>query len=140
MRDGLLLFFLLIFLLMGSSNCEAQLYQWADDKGTLHFSESPPENLKSPDNKPDKDRDKGQVRNRVNDEVKKNTVINPARNQGQAGDKTSKEEDTQAILNRLEVGNRTIPEDMKKYGPASPEGPSRRDQGGDSQPVRRSSS
>ena len=56
------------------------LYKWVDEKGTLHFSESPPPEKK--------------------EEGAKN------------------KENTSQIIKKLEVGNRTIPEDMKKYGPA----------------------
>ncbi len=139
MSQGLLLFCLCVSLLVVRSNCEAQLYQWVDEKGTLHFSESPPpEKVKNLDKKQDQIKDKGVVRDKTKGEDKKTISNYTVRNQEQS---RSAKEDSISILKRLEVGNRPIPDDMKKYGPASPEGPSRRDQAGDSQPsVRRSSS
>ena len=113
MRNGALLFFLFVFVLIARSNCEAQLYQWVDDKGTVHFSESPPpESLKSPDNNQDKIRDKGQPKDKIKDEDKRKMVHSRVKNQEQTGDKPANKDDTQAILKRLEVGNRQIPEDI----------------------------
>ncbi len=137
--------FTFVFLFV-TGECGAQLYQWVDDKGTLHFSESPPPDLpKSSDKTQDKSRDnseKPRIKDQSRNQTKKTLAKNQPVHQEAAREKTLRQDDTQAILKRLEFGNRQIPEDLKKYAPAAP-APSPRDSGGgsaESQPVRRSSS
>ena len=106
------LFLLFLFLVaFNSSICEAQLYKWVDEKGTIHFSDNPPPGaLKS------QDKDQAKVQVKTQD---KNQEKNQVKNQkGNPEKQTPQEADTQAILKRLEIGNRYIPDDMKKYGPA----------------------
>jgi hypothetical protein len=68
------------FFAAGENAFGQTLYKWVDEKGTVHFSESPPPRIK---------------------QEKTTSMGNPSE-----------------ILKKLEVGNRKIPEDMKKYGPA----------------------
>jgi hypothetical protein len=101
------LFLLFLFLVaFNSSICEAQLYKWVDEKGTIHFSDDPPPaalktQAKDPAKVQVKTQDKNQEKNQKRNSEKQ----------------TTQESDTQAILKRLEMGNRYIPDDMKKYGP-----------------------
>ena len=105
-RKAFLFLLILPFLIITSDHCWAQVYKWVDDKGTVHFSDGPPPgNLKS--------QDKNQEKSQVKDQNK-----NPEK----TVDKQATQENTQAILKRLEIGNRQIPEDMKKYGPGSDSG------------------
>lgn len=86
--------------------CWAQLYKWVDEKGTIHFSdEPPPASIKTQPKDPAKTQTKTQDKNQE-------------RNQKETEKQAAQEADTQAILKRLEMGNRQIPDDMKKYGPA----------------------
>ena len=109
-RKAFLFLLILPFLIITSDHCWAQVYKWVDDKGTVHFSDGPPPgNLKSQDKSQEKVREKSQVKDQNKNPEK--TV-----------DKQATQENTQAILKRLEIGNRQIPEDMKKYGPGSDSG------------------
>jgi hypothetical protein len=109
-QRGFTLLLTLFFLFMSSSLCSAQIYKWVDEKGTLHFSESPTS---------------GAVKNQDKSQVKaqdKNKEIPQDRGQSKNLDKkegkqTTKEND-RPTLKHMEVGSRYIPEDMKKYGPA----------------------
>ena len=132
MRIRVFLVFLVLFLFaIGKDAGANEIYKWVDEKGTMHLSDTPPPaTLKSQDkgqaknqeiNK-DKIEDKNKVKNQDNNKVKKQDVNS---------DKVTTKEDPLAILKRLEVGNRTIPEDMRKYGPAGPAAYERpRDAGG----------
>jgi hypothetical protein len=101
------LFLLFLFLVaFNSSICEAQLYKWVDEKGTIHFSDDPPPAVLKTQAK-----DPAKVQVKTQD---KNQEKNQKRNSEK---QTTQESDTQAILKRLEMGNRYIPDDMKKYGP-----------------------
>jgi hypothetical protein len=131
MKNRILLFFLaLLPFILGSNICSAQIYKWIDEKGTVHFSDSPASGAV-------KNQDKGQAR-----APDKNQEIPQDRSQSKNLDKkegkqTAKEND-RATLKHLEVGSRYIPEDMKKYGPAGGyDGPRG---GGDAPSVQRGSS
>lgn len=104
MRSKVFLAFLVLSLFAIGENTWGQIYKWVDEKGTVHFSDNPTSvTLKSQDESQDKSQDKNQVKN-----------------QDKTLDKQTTKEDTSAILKRLEIGNRYIPEDMRKYGPAGP--------------------
>jgi hypothetical protein len=110
MKNRLLALGLITYLFIMSNPCWAQLYKWVDEKGTIHFSDDPPpaavKGLA-------KDPAKGQVK--TQDKIQEK---NPVKNQKENPEKRATQEaDTQAILKRLEMGNRYIPDDMKKYGP-----------------------
>jgi len=111
MKKRLLVLGLIGYLFVMSNPCWAQLYKWVDEKGTIHFSDNPPPGaLKS------QDKDQAKVQVKTQD---KNQEKNQVKNQkGNPEKQTPQEADTQAILKRLEIGNRYIPDDMKKYGPA----------------------
>ena len=134
-KSALLFMGVLSLLFITSDPCYAQIYKWVDEKGTLHFSEEPPPaNLRNQNKNQEKVQEKSQVKDqrRVKDQAKiqDKTVNNPAT-----------PEDTQAILKRLEIGNRQIPEDMKKYGPSdSGPGPLGTEQAATPPAVRRGSS
>jgi len=68
---------------------------------------------------------KGQVKSQDKSQEKK-----LSKNQSLHPEKQPPQEDTLAILKRLEVGNRHLPDDMKKYGPGggyeAPQGGSER--------------
>jgi hypothetical protein len=123
MRSKVFLVFLVLFLLAIDENTWAnEIYKWVDEKGTVHLSDTPPPAVlknqdkgqpKNQDLNKDKTDDKNQVKNQDKNKVKK---------QDGDSDKLTTKEDALAILKRLEVGNRTIPEDMRKYGPAGPAG------------------
>ena len=138
MKKRIIPLFLIFFLLTIDGICWAQLYKWVDEKGTVHFSDSPPPGaLKS--------QSKDQTRVQGKDQVKteeKGQEKRPSKNQSNPPEKQPSQEDTLAILKRLEVGNRQIPDDMKKYGPGggyeAPRGGS--DQTVSSPSVQRSSS
>jgi hypothetical protein len=135
MNKRLLVLGLIGYLFVMGNPCWAQLYKWVDEKGTIHFSDDPPPAaLKTQA----KDQAKGQVKTQDGNQEK-----NQVKNQkGNPEKQAVREADTLAILKRLEMGNRYIPDDMKKYGPGGGyEGP----QGGGEQTVsspsvRRSSS
>ncbi len=142
-----LLFLLLLFFVAAcDSVCEAQIYKWVDEKGTVHFSDSP---STVPTKNQDKDQagsqEKAQDKN-INRIQDKNVSQKHIKSQGvkQTGvsdktvDKRVAKEDTQAILKNLEFGNRHIPDDMKKYGPSGGyERPREPDQPTRPSPVRR---
>ena len=113
MKKGLLVLGLTGFFFIMCNPCWAQLYKWVDEKGTIHFSdEPPPASLKTQPKDPVKVQVKTQDRNQVKDQ------------KGNPEKQATQEGDTQAILKRLEMGNRYIPDDMKKYGPGGgSEGP-----------------
>src|SRR4030042_6034762 len=114
-RKAFLFLLILPFLIITSELCWAQVYKWVDEKGTVHFSDGPPPgNLKSQD----KNQEKVQESSQVKDQNK-----NPEK----TVDKQATQENTQARLKRLEIGNRQIPEDMKKYGPGSDSGTERQE-------------
>jgi hypothetical protein len=72
----------------------------------------PPGDLKS--------QSKDQIRVQGKDQVKpqeKNQEKRASKNQSNHPEKQPSQAETLAILKRLEVGNRQIPDDMKKYGP-----------------------
>jgi hypothetical protein len=129
-QRGFTLLLTLFFLLMSGSLCNAQIYKWVDEKGTVHFSESPASGVvKSQDKSQGKALDKNQE---TSQNRSQNRVLDKKEGKG-----TAKEND-RATLKHLEVGNRYIPEDMKKYGPAGGyDGPRG---GGDSPGVQRGSS
>lgn len=140
MRAKVLLLVLLLFLFgMGGNTWGQGMYKWVDEKGTIHFSESPvsttPKNQDQSQGKTQgKTQDKNQVKAQAKDEVRahaKNEVRAPDKNQEKKLDKPVVEKESGAVLKRLEFGNRYIPKDMRKYGPAGPAGPERRDQGGE---------
>jgi hypothetical protein len=131
MNHRILLFFLvLFFFILGSNICNAQIYKWVDEKGTVHFSDSPASGVvKNQDKSQGKALDKNQETSQDRSQSKK-----PDKKEGK---QTAKENDRPTLKN-LEVGNRYIPEDMKKYGPAGGyDGPRG---GGDAPSVQRSSS
>ena len=117
MKKRLLVLGLIGYLFVMSNPCWAQLYKWVDEKGTIHFSDDPPPAaLKTQAKDPAKVQVKTQDRNQEKNQVK-NQKGNPEK-------QATQEADTQAILKRLEMGNRHIPDDMKKYGPGGgSEGP-----------------
>ena len=121
MKKRMLVLGLIGYLFVMSNPCSAQLYKWVDEKGTIHFSDDPPPvALKTQA----KDLAKVQVKTQDRNQ-EKNQKGNPEK-------QATQEADTQAILKRLEMGNRYIPDDMKKYGPGGGyEGP----QGGGEQTV-----
>ncbi len=111
MRSKTFLVFLVLFLLaIGKNSWGDEFYKWVDEKGTVHFSDNPTSVIiKNQDKNKDKNQDKNQVKKQD-------------KNQDGNLDKQTTKEDALAILKRLEIGNRTIPEDMRKYGPAGPVG------------------
>ena len=103
MGNKICLVFLVLFIFAIGNNTWGQgFYKWIDEKGVVHFSEEPPPVI--PKNQ-GKDQDKTQVKSR--DKKQDKTL-----------DTQTTKEDSLAILKGLEVGNRTIPKDMRKYGPA----------------------
>ena len=62
MEKRLVLLFLLLLFLMAvcSGVCEAQIYKWIDEKGTVHFSDGPSTGVVKDQ---DKNREKDQTRN-----------------------------------------------------------------------------
>ncbi|RPI99516.1 MAG: DUF4124 domain-containing protein [Deltaproteobacteria bacterium] len=135
MKGRALLLSLFFFLLIaGGEVCDAQIYKWVDDKGTVHFSDGPPSGVpKSQEKNQVKDQERKQVQNPENKQTKK---------QDKTGEQRRVKEDRLTILKNLEVGNRSIPDDMKKYGPAGGHESPRRDaeQSVSSPTVRRTSS
>ena len=129
-QRGFTLLLTLFFLFMSGSLCNAQIYKWVDEKGTVHFSDSPASGVvKNQDKSQGKALDKNQETSQDRSQSK-----NPDKKEGK---QTAKENDRPTLKN-LEVGNRYIPEDMKKYGPAGGyDGPRG---GGDSPSVQRGSS
>jgi hypothetical protein len=131
MNYRILLFFLALFsFILGSNVCSAQIYKWVDEKGTVHFSDSPASGvIKNQDKNQGKALDKNQEKPQDRSQSRP-----PDKKEGK---QTAKEND-RATLKHLEVGNRYIPEDMKKYGPAGGyDGPRG---GGDSPSVQKGSS
>jgi hypothetical protein len=121
MRSKTFLVFLILFLFaIGKNSWGDEFYKWVDEKGTVHFSDNPTSvNVRKQDESQgknqDRNKDKGQDKNQVKKQDK-----NQVKNQdGNLGKETTKE-DALAILKGLEIGNRYIPEDMRKYGPAGP--------------------
>ena len=120
-RKKVFLILLVLFLFaVGTTTWGNEIYKWVDEKGTVHLSDTPPpatlknqdkSQAKSQDINKDKIEDKNQARNQDKNRVKK---------QDEQSEKQATKEDSLAILKRLEVGNRTIPEDMRKYGLAGP--------------------
>lgn len=109
MNKRIIPLFLIFFLLAINGICWAQLYKWVDEKGTVHFSENPPPgDLKSQN----KDQTGVQGKDQVKTQEKR-----ASKNQSNQPGKQPSQEENLAILKRLEVGNRQIPDDMKKYGP-----------------------
>jgi hypothetical protein len=107
MGSKIFLVFLVLFIFAITENTWGQVfYKWIDEKGTVHFSENPPTVI--PKNQ-DKGQDKNQVKSQDKNQVKK---------QDKSLDKQTTKENSLEILKGLEVGNRIIPEDMRKYGPA----------------------
>lgn len=107
MGSKICLVFLVLFIFAIGNNTWGQgFYKWIDEKGVVHFSEDPPTVI--PKNQ-GKDQDKTQVKSEAKKQAKK---------QDKTLDTQTTKEDSSAILKGLEVGNRTIPKDMRKYGPA----------------------
>jgi 3-oxoacyl-[acyl-carrier-protein] synthase III len=147
MEKRLVLLFLPLLFLMAvcSSVCQAQIYKWVDEKGTVHFSDGPSAGVvKDQDKNQDKIQDKYIDKRRDKNTDKKhfkNQDVKRMSGQDRSVDKKAAKEDTQAILKNLEFGNRQIPDDMKKYGPSGGfERPREPDQTARSSPVRRTSS
>ncbi len=142
MKKRLVLLFLLLFFMAINSNiCEAQIYKWVDEKGTVHFSDGPPSGAaKVQDKSQDKSLDKKQDKNQVQKQVKNQENKQPG-SRDKTVNKQAAKEDAQAILKNLEIGNRYIPDDMKKYGPSGGyERPRDAEQTARSPTVRRTSS
>jgi hypothetical protein len=101
MRNIVLSIFLTFVILI---SCETvswgQLYQWVDEKGTVHLSDQAPA------------------------APSKQQEAQPAK------------ENVSATLKNLEVGNRQIPKDMRKYGPSSGGGERPRQDSSSSPPSR----
>lgn len=158
MRGRAFLVVLILFLLgMGGNTWGQGIHKRADEKGTIHFSNSPVSttqknqdqsqgkgqninNVKPQDNPQASPQNKNQVSPRDKSAVGvqgKNQVGSQDKNQVRGQDKNQDKNpggqvaptDSGAVLKRLELGNRSIPKDMRKYGPAGPEGAQRRDQG-----------
>ncbi len=109
---GFVFFLVLLYSIVAGSVCSAQIYKWVDEKGTVHFSDSPVSGIP-----PGKDQSQGKVQDK-----------NPVKPQDKGQGLEKKQEKPIAkegpvSLKHLEIGNRYIPEDMKKYGPAG--GPER---------------
>jgi hypothetical protein len=123
MRSKAFLVFLVLFLFaIGKDAWANEIYKWVDEKGTMHLSDTPPPAVlknqdKSLPKNQDFNKDKTDDKNQA-----KNPDKNKAAKQDGNSNKLTAKEDTTAILKRLEVGNRTIPEDMRKYAPAGPAG------------------
>jgi hypothetical protein len=123
-------FLLPVFFLFitGGSICSAQIYKWVDEKGTVHFSDSPTagnppgkgqDKGRSPDRTPAKPQDRGQ-----REALEKKQEKNQEKKQDGKEETQTAKQGSQPSLRHLEVGSRYIPEDMKKYGPAGgAEGP-----------------
>ncbi len=78
------------------------IYKWVDEKGTIHFSDSPaPINQKSQETTPDQ-----------------NQLKSPGQNQGKGADRQAAREDSHTILKQYEFGKRNIPNQTLKYGSA----------------------
>jgi hypothetical protein len=139
MEKRLVLLFLLFFIMaVCSSVCEAQIYKWVDEKGTVHFSDGPSAGVVKGQ---DKNQDKIQKDKDLDKKYLKNQDVKQISGPDRKVDKKAAKEDTQAILKNLEVGNRYISDDMKKYGPSGGyERPREPDQAMRSAPVRRTSS
>ena len=100
MRNIVLPIFLTFVILISCETASwGQLYQWVDEKGTVHLSDSPPIPSKQQEDKPAK-------------------------------------ENALGTLKKLEVGNRQIPKDMRKYGPSSGGGERPRQDSSPSPPSR----
>ena len=107
MGSKICLVFLVLFIFAIGSNTWGQVfYKWIDEKGVVHFSEDPPAVIVKNQGK---DQNKTQAKSEDKNQVKK---------ENKTLDKQTTKEDSLAILKGLEVGNRTIPKDMRKYGPA----------------------
>ena len=123
MRSKPSLVFLVLFLFaIGKDGWANEIYKWVDEKGTMHLSDTPPPAVlknqdKSQPKNQDLNKDKTDYKNQA-----KNQDKNKVKKRDGNSDKLTAKEDTTAILKRLELGNRTIPEDMRKYGPAGPAG------------------
>ena len=139
----------LFLMVVCSPACEAQIYKWVDEKGTVHFSDGAPGvAAKDQDRGPEKGQDRSQDKNSDRKQDKTigqkqigNQDVRKVKGPDGGGDRRVAKENTQAILKNLEFGNRYIPDDMKKYGPSG--GYERRrepDQAASSPSVRRSSS
>ena len=117
MRTKTFLVFLILFLFaIGKNSWGDEFYKWVDEKGTLHFLDnSTSVNVRRQDESQGKTQDRNQDKNQVKRQDK-----NQVKNQDGNLDKETTKEDVLAILKRLEIGNRYIPEDMQKYGPAGP--------------------
>jgi hypothetical protein len=117
MRTKTFLVFLILFLFaIGKNSWGDEFYKWVDEKGTLHFLDnSTSVNVRRQDESQGKTQDRNQDKNQVKRQDK-----NQVKNQDGNLDKETTKEDVLAILKRLEIGNRYIPEDMRKYGPAGP--------------------
>jgi hypothetical protein len=121
----LMAFLVLSLFIIGECTWGNEIYKWADENGTIHFTDNPTSvTLKGQDKK-----DKKQVKSWDKSQDK-----NQVKNQYKNIEKQKTKEDASAILKRLEVGNRYIPEDMRKYGPAGPAS-YERPQGGEGQPT-----
>ena len=118
MKSRVFLIFFIFFLLAVGENTWGQgFYKWVDEKGNVHFSDDPPPvSQKSQAKKEDKSQAKTQEKNQI-------------KGQDKNQDRKAAKEDSLAILKGLEIGNRRIPEDMKKYGPSGPEPQRPQDQG-----------
>jgi hypothetical protein len=116
------------------------IYQWEDEKGILRFSDTPPSRISTKkEEKQAAKESSAKPPSSIKKEEVKSTKENPldVLNKLQVGSRTvpiqSKKEERKStnelnILNKMEVGNRTIPEDMKKYGPGGPEAPRRQEE------------
>jgi hypothetical protein len=125
MKVRVFLFLPVFFLFIaGGSICSAQIYKWVDEKGTVHFSDGP--TAGSP---PGKDQDKGKSQDRTptkpQDRGQREALEKKQeKKQDKKEEKQTAKQGSQPSLKHMEVGNRYIPEDMKKYGPAGgAEGP-----------------
>ncbi len=85
MNKRIIPLFLIFFLLAINGICWAQLYKWVDEKGTVHFSESPPPgDLKS--------QNKDQTRVQGKDQVKTQEKRASKNQSNQPGKQPSQEE------------------------------------------------
>ena len=115
---------LLILFMAGGSICSAQIYKWVDEKGTVHFSDSP-----TAGNPPGKDQDKGKSQDRTptkprDRDQREALEKKQEKKQDKKEEKQTTQQGSPPSLKHMEVGSRYIPEDMKKYGPAgAAEGP-----------------
>ncbi len=94
------IFLTFLILITCETTSWGQMYQWVDEKGTVHLSDQAPP---------------------------------PSSKQQEA---QSAKENSSAILKKLEVGNRQIPKDMRKYGPSSGGGERPRQDSSPSPPSR----